>query len=512
MGVPSYFSYIIKNHSNIIRNLPFHRKVAKTVFHSLYLDCNSIVYDAVHTLEKEFPVVSEFNDVNFEQKIIERVIAKIREYISIACPTKVVYIAFDGVAPFAKIEQQRSRRYKSAFLSKLDFSNRESPWATGDKPLKWNTAAITPGTPFMKELSRLVRTAFESGIVGIDTVIVSAADEPGEGEHKMFQYIRDNVESTENVAVYGLDSDLIMLSIIHTFLCSNIYIFREAPEFSNSILPSEMKFSQNELLIMNINTLSESILHEMKCLPHEKIRIYDYIFMCFFLGNDFLPNISALNIRRNGIDRLLNLYSIHMKRHPNGNFINKDFEINWDGVNLYLRELAKYERDYLIEEHEYRYKLSKKLMREIDTMDREKLFESSVMCKLEKERYIAPEEEGWEKRYYRMIGEEKEEIVLEYKYGVMWVWKYYNGECEDKGWKYRCGTSPLIKDIAEGKTPRMCKKDSPIRESELCKYVLNERELYGLLQLEKEVKEKVVHETLYKRYIWECHMKITAIS
>ena len=47
MGIPSYFSYIVKNHSNIIR------KLSSNTIHvdNLYLDCNSIIYDIVHNID-----------------------------------------------------------------------------------------------------------------------------------------------------------------------------------------------------------------------------------------------------------------------------------------------------------------------------------------------------------------------------------------------------------------------------------------------------------------------------
>ena len=41
---------------------------------------------------------------------------KIENYVNILKPDDTVIIAFDGVAPVAKLEQQRTRRYKSQFI------------------------------------------------------------------------------------------------------------------------------------------------------------------------------------------------------------------------------------------------------------------------------------------------------------------------------------------------------------------------------------------------------------
>lgn len=147
MGIPSYFSYIIKNYSNIIRNKKslVENKIEMT---DLYMDCNSIIYDAVYSLEKDNPTIVK-NLI--EHTIINNVINKIDYYIRFIKPSKTIYITFDGVAPLAKMEQQRTRRYKSAHMSKINITN---------KTTFFNTVSITPGTEFMNKLSNSISEFF----------------------------------------------------------------------------------------------------------------------------------------------------------------------------------------------------------------------------------------------------------------------------------------------------------------------------------------------------------------
>ena len=140
MGIPSYFSYIVKNHGSIIRRY----LKADMQIDNFFMDCNSIIYDVVNSMS-----ASAVTDAN----IIKAVIAKISEYIEIISPTGITYIAFDGVAPVAKMEQQRCRRYKSIYQS--DYSS-----VLLKQERKWNTSAITPGTQFMDHLNREITAHF----------------------------------------------------------------------------------------------------------------------------------------------------------------------------------------------------------------------------------------------------------------------------------------------------------------------------------------------------------------
>ena len=199
MGIPAYMSFILKNYPHLIDSL-----CKKRSMDCLFMDSNSIIYD-VYNRTKD----SASSEGDFENHIIDEVIRKIEEYILLLNPRQILFIAFDGVAPMAKMEQQRLRRYKN--------------WHSGTffqqgvkDPTVWNTSSITPGTEFMDLLSRRIKAQFHKGTkkYGVEKIIVSGSDEVGEGEQKIFKYIRSN-PNLENIFVYGLDSDLIMLSLFH---------------------------------------------------------------------------------------------------------------------------------------------------------------------------------------------------------------------------------------------------------------------------------------------------------
>ena len=112
MGIPSYFSYVIKQHRNIIK------KLQNINYHNLYLDSNSIIYDAIHKIEY-------INKEDYENKVIEMVIEKINSLIE-TVNAKNVLITFDGVAPFAKLNQQKTRRYKIIRSTKRKYNQKNS--------------------------------------------------------------------------------------------------------------------------------------------------------------------------------------------------------------------------------------------------------------------------------------------------------------------------------------------------------------------------------------------------
>ena len=211
MGIPYYFSYLIQNHKKIITKIENIKNI-----NNLFLDSNSIIYDSLKF--ENFK-----NKTQFEKYIIESVIDKLQIIIKNINPKNKTFIAFDGVPPIAKLTQQKNRRYKSHFHSKLF-----------NKPVLWDTCAITPGTNFMNNLNNAIKKHFANN----KKIILSLTDVPGEGEHKIMKYMDTLNKDSINV-VYGLDADLIMLSMIRNH---NVYLLRERTAYNIEDLDTDYIF------------------------------------------------------------------------------------------------------------------------------------------------------------------------------------------------------------------------------------------------------------------------------
>ena len=340
MGIPYYFSYLIQNYKNIILNL---KNIDNSKFEYLFIDSNSIIYDSINFNNYE-------NDTQFENQLINIIIKKLEELIKIYKPKKYTFITFDGVPPFAKINQQKNRRYKSSYQNSL--FNKLTPW---------DTCAITPGTKFMDKLNKKITQHFSKN----KNILLSLSDKPGEGEHKLFNYIRNN--KCDNSVIYGMDADLIMLSLNHLKYCENIYLFRETPTFIKSL---DASLNPDENYLLNISQLGKQIYKllsddvtikdDTPCWLKEASnildnsdnvigtnfykKIEDYIFICFLLGNDFMPHFPALNIRINGFNILFDLYK---ELFNNDKTIVNDGEIIWKNFRLYIEKLALQEENFI---------------------------------------------------------------------------------------------------------------------------------------------------------------------
>jgi len=518
MGIPSYFSYIVKNHRNILKKYNNSFKI-----NNIYLDCNSIIYDCVHSIEYKN------NNVEFERKLLKEVCNKINSYIETIKPDKKVLIAFDGVAPVAKLEQQRNRRYKSWFQKEIieEIYN--------DRKKSWDTTAITPGTNFMSNLVSNVEKYFEeTSKFNVDEIIIYASDVPGEGEHKIFDYIRknENYHKNTSTAIYGLDADLIMLTLNHLHITNNLYLFRETPHFIKNV-DSTLNPDENYVLdIPEFSNVLESVMVKNKKSKsiNKKNLILDYVLMCFFLGNDFLPHFPALNIRTNGIDYMMEAYSETLG--TTNEYLTDDDNVVWKNLRKIISWLSEKEKTYILHEYKMRKKYEKKFY-PIETPEQEE-YKFMMIPTYERnvEKYINPNEDGWEERYYKQLfdvditEERKKQICINYLEGLEWTINYYTTGCIDWRWKYNYNYPPLLTDLIKY-TPYFDTKliqendNKPVSDLVQLSYVLPRN---SLKLLPVSIKNKLLKdfsenyslnfkfEWCFCKYFWESHVIMPEID
>jgi len=439
MGIPSYFAFLIKNYPQIIQ-----KKILYTI-DNLYLDSNSIVYDSVYSLEYN-------NDAEFEIQVIKRVCNTIDSYCTSIQPKKV-FITFDGVAPIAKLNQQKSRRYKSWFTNEMEQKIKIDSY---NKKCKWNTSSITPGTEFMNKLNTLVYNYF---IKNKDTIHknidfeFSGSDKHGEGEHKIFEKIRNETDYHANThtLVYGLDADLIMLCLHHLHLCKSLNLYRETPQFIKQL---DSSLDPNETYVLNNNLLGEKIVTTMtsKNVINNNDLIHDYIFICFLLGNDFMPHHPAYNIRHSGIHVLLDVYK-HLHDKDKKFILTKDNSIQWNNLRKYIELLSEHEESLFQEEHNKKSKREKRYIPNRTEDERWEKFQITPCFERSSEHFIDPNEPGWNMRYYKTLFDINndemriKQICFNYLEALEWTFTYYTSGCKDWRWKYNYKYAPLFKDL-----------------------------------------------------------------
>jgi 5'-3' exonuclease len=468
--------------------------------------------------------------------IIKCVITKIEEYIFLISPSETVIIAFDGVAPVAKLEQQRCRRYKSWYqneMTRMIFKK--------EKDDAWNTTAITPGTKFMEELNETVTKHFSENSpyyskYNVSKIVVSGSNQVGEGEHKLFDYIRSTKEKhlKETTVIYGLDADLIMLSINHLPICPNIYLFRETPDFIQSI---DRSLEPEANYFLDIPELTQAIIKYMNNdreiqLETQKNKVYDYIFLCFFLGNDFLPHFPAINIRTGGVDKMMNAYRATLGE-TNENLTDGRI-IYWSNVRKVIQFLANLEEEFIKKEHHMRNNKEHHEMPDRTPEEKFKKFESTPLYDRELEKFINPVKPYWQSRYYRALfhiksdtkDEQKRDIAINYLQGLEWTMKYYTSGCPDWRWRYKYNYPPLLQDLIHYipvfETEFVPNKpQNPVTDMvQLC-YVLPRTSLHLLPnRLYYELMRKYDHwykgdcdyVWAYCRYFWEAHVEMNEID
>lgn len=434
MGIPYYFYVLMKNYPRIV-----HTTVPAGRCSDFFMDFNGAIHNAVNQVSTSFS----------EDAVLERTWDYLQECLRIANPSKMVHICTDGVAPIAKMNQQRKRRYISVWKNKK---------MGGDAPV-WDRNAISPGTPFMSKLQAYMSRRIRDRDDLQTHYYYSGADEAGEGEHKIFARIASmgGERHDGNVIIHGLDADLIMLSLISHK--PRIFLMREPMGAYKDMATSD------GFMFVEIDRLRSAIIADLRthfkwpidagvendAYSSKACEIIDtYVTLCSVLGNDFLPHPVTLALKKNGYDALL-----HAAKHAwiacgGRPLVAENHDINYPFLTEVFTRLADSEDADLWKCNE-EYLKRKPFENEDDPLDPYPLMYKDPLCNV----VFASNPRKWRQFYYKHLFHTRmhDTTVIStscrlFVQGIAWVYRYYKRLAKDPEWYYPFNYSPSLRDLA----------------------------------------------------------------
>lgn len=482
MGVLGLFRTLIQKYSNTLN--------CNTNYTSnyLFLDYNSLVHGCkgkyMSPNNPNIDKILKMSQTTIENNIIKEVINYTKHIVDYVKPDTVLYIAIDGSVPFAKMHLQRERRFKAIVEEQHKKQLQEKHGITNTEI--WSSTNITPGTKFMAKLSSELKKAIQKGTFSGHSnkpieIILSDSNVPGEGETKIFEYIRNtNIKANAKICIYGLDADLIMLSIASKR--SNIQLIRE---LKDSKIELEL-YGDCELIYFNIDNLMASLMNEYQLQDMDIYRfINDFICITCLAGNDFVKKIFFLenNPRpeKDAWNILLNIY-LNIKRGGSDYLItiteNKKLpvEINQQFLTQFFTALSDIEQYHLTGKQMKINKLKDRRDNRVKPNDADKTPYELELAHYEHDLYINPDNPFYEryrgnfdvinfsnrvnnkKQYYQHFfgldtsnakeyNNYRRLITLHYLESLLWTINYYLAGILSWGFYYRFRVAPFVSDI-----------------------------------------------------------------
>jgi len=317
-------------------------------------------------------------------------------------------------------------------------------------------------------------------------IIYSDASVPGEGEHKVLDYIRgqrncEGYDPNLSHCIYGADADLIMLGLSthepRFYIIREVFVppnkrkwafwggighdLEEWESFKN-ISSTEKKPLSNPILFqyIKIHNLRDYLALELEINDgvHTDIdnKIDDFIFLCFFVGNDFLPHLPSFRIRNGAIDLILSVYK-HFLPKMRG-YLTKDWKLNMENIGYLLKQIAQIEEELghdtqptnVNSRYEQRSGYNNK--NEDNVQQELPKIESEIKATKNKVDFANG---NWRMSYYQSkfhiekddLADFLAKISKAYLEGINWVYNYYYTGCPSWEWFYPFHYAPLAIDL-----------------------------------------------------------------
>lgn len=466
-GIPKLFRWLTDQYPSVNQRISEGLSANSEEIDNLYLDMNGIIHQCTHGNSDEVVILDE-------KAMLQKMFTYTDRLFKIVKPKTVFYLAVDGVAPRAKMNQQRSRRFRSS-------KEQEEVMAvtlarTGsipDEANRFDSNSITPGTDFMYKLGLAFNAWFdfkmkndpfwqESGC----EVVFSGPDCPGEGEHKVMDFIRKmRLEDPRwspdlRHVFYGLDADLIMLSLVSHE--PNFMLLREKMSVRHGPkAKSAMHYGREDFELLEISVLRRLLSlqfveledpkryegwgKEGRSLELERV-IDDFVFVCMFVGNDFLPHVVHLDIADGSLNMMMNAYKDMLPGL--GGYLTEKTKVHLPRLELFFRELAKYEPPYF----ERRSREKALSQRNAGGGAGSAALAGTSFFEFDRGEYAGEyyhEKFGWDPLDVEGTMEKRRGLVEDYVTGLYWVLEYYHNGVGSWDWFYPHLYAPLASDLVD---------------------------------------------------------------
>lgn len=409
MGILEFFSTLAN--SNLTKKSIHNDIQEETDFDHLFIDFNSIVYvvyenvlddinncmylclkkfdkkqlilseDIIETLKyygiesmseldspNDYQTIIDYFKTAFDEDTMDNLMLRqvARRFIKIVktfCSPKLktLYIALDGIPSKGKLIEQRQRGIMGSLAGEFNKLITEDSkeyikklgeyyWIWLNNKVKWSRTKIKPNTSFMNKLASHLKSKQIGKILAEKfknlKITVTDTMELGEAEMKIVRYINKYYTDSDNkFCIYSPDADVILLCML--LPVENSYY---------------LKFDQQKLnySLIDVNLLKIGIknyidINTDKNLGFDANRvIYDIVFLSTLFGNDFVPKIETINVRRGFelilfayIETINDLYEKYSKKFHLVKYANDVYAINFSFFKRLIFKLSLIENDFI---------------------------------------------------------------------------------------------------------------------------------------------------------------------
>lgn len=505
MGIAGFYLWLQRHYANCVDDVPTIVDETGTIpsaqqshgprYDNLYLDMNGLIHPCCHD-------TAPLPEPESEEEMFDRIFGQLDKLFRVVRPKKCLVLCIDGVAPRSKMNQQRSRRFRAAQerIESNEIANECADYIVAEHKLprpqfreRWDHNVITPSTAFMERVGQSIewycmKKINEDPDWRNITVVYSDAHVPGEGEHKIMHYIRGlraqpGYNPKTSHCIHGMDADLICLGLS-----------THEPHFGilRNKLGDDFQAIPNEFCYFNLGRFREQLKKDfdnIKDMDFERI-IDDFVFLCFFVGNDFLPHMPLISIKTKGIEAMLDHY---VRSFEDNGYLTKRGEVKFDALKRFLRSFLGSKLDVLKKEYDGKRRAADRakghVKERVDKCQREieyileclpegaseeqrqlasnKLLSLYSNIKKEELRFVAGRfpltfsykkvedrdayyisKFGWTTDDRQRFEANVRQCCAEFLRGMQWVMRYYTKGCPSWEWFYPFHYTPLLQDLA----------------------------------------------------------------